>query len=177
MQLTGYWAAKDAQVLMTRLQLLDIHAHTRQARIVCLMSEPDVRLGGFPKRAIVGEPRVQGPWKGIFEAAIADLCEPVVGIAGPEFVILINAGIWSSSSTEDRERLIFHELLHLRQKTDQFGVPRLHDDGRPQLQVVPHDHEVFNLEVERYGVELTGLAPLIQAINKSATRASRRRAG
>lgn len=173
MQLTGYWAAKDAQVLMTRLQLLDIHAHTRQARIVCLMSEPDVRLGGFPKRAIVGEPRVQGPWKGIFEAAIADLCEPVVGLAGPEFVILINAGMWSSSSKVDRERTIFHELLHLQRKTDQFGVPRLHDDGRPQLQVVPHDVESFSEEVARYGPDQAE-AQFIAAAQNTSRRTGRR---
>lgn len=172
-QLTGYWAAKDAQAVMTRLQLLDIHAHTRQARIVCLMSEPDVRLGGFPQKAIIGLPRVQGPWKGIFDAAISDLCHSVVGSAGPEFVILIGAGIWSSSSKTDQERTIFHELCHLRQKTDQFGVPRLHDDGRPQLQVVPHDVESFPEETRRYGPDAAEIR-LIRAAQDTSRRAGRR---
>lgn len=151
MDLTGYRFSKDAQAVMRRLQLLDLFRHTRHARLVCLESDPDVRLHGHPARAIVGEPRVQGPWKGVFEAAIADLCHPVVGSAGPEFVILISADYWAASSKTARERLIFHELCHLRQKTDQFGVPRLHDDGRPQLMVVPHDVESFDEEVRRYG--------------------------
>lgn len=151
MELTGYRFSKDGQATMKRLQLLDLFAITRQARLVCLDSDPEVRLHGHPARAIIGLPRVQGPWRGIFEAALADLCHPVVGSAGPEFVILISAHYWSASSKPDRERLIFHELCHLRQTTDSFGVPRLHDDGRPQLQVVPHDVESFEEEVRRYG--------------------------
>jgi len=171
-----YALAPDAQAVMQRLQMLPSLAHTREARIVCVSSQRTPMLRGWPCRAFIGTPRVQGPYRPFFEWFLAAFCRPILGGEEPEYLVVIDAALWPGLDATQQERLMFHELLHLREKENpETGEPRLHEDGRPQLQVVPHDVEVFTEEVARYGAEACALDALCQAIVDGQQRIEARR--
>lgn len=168
--------AADAQAFVRRLQLLPEHAHTADALILCIDSQRAVMLRGWPCNALIAEPKIQGPFREMWRWFLAGLGKPVLNGEDPEFIVLIDAAVWSSLDATARERLIYHELKHLQVKENaETGEPRLHKDGRLQLRLVPHDVEVFTDEVARYGPEVTGLETLCEAIVTGATRQKDRR--
>jgi len=173
----SYRLAKEPQALVERLRLLPEFAHLRGSRIVCVFSERVPMLRGFPCAAFIGEPRVQGAFRPLFDWMVAQLCRPLLGAEDPEFLVIVDAALWPSLEKVQRERLVYHELCHLKAKENpETGEPRLHEDGRPQLQVVPHDVEIFEAEVARYGPEVCDLDALCTAIVEGQKRA-RKRAG
>lgn len=171
--------ATEAQGLITRVQLYPELQHTTGARILCVLSQPTVMLRGDPCRAFIGEPKVQGPLRPLFQWFIAMLARPLFEGEAPEFVVVIDAALWSSSTKTQRERLIFHELKHLVCREDEDGQPRLHEDGRYQLRTTRHDHEVFEDEIKRFPDDVDGLEALTNAIvvgNQRAREKRKRRA-
>lgn len=171
---------EDAQAHVNRLRLLPELGHTRQARLVCIGSQIQPRLHGHPCRAFICQPRAQGPLAPWFGWALSEFCRPLLKGESPEFLIVVDAALWTSISPQQREALAFHELLHLRAKEDpETGVPKLDDEGRPVLEIAPHDQEVFHAEIIRYGPALLELDPLLDAIvagQRRATAGQRRRA-
>lgn len=171
----SYALATDAQALIGRLlmkhpQDLD---HLRDARIVCVFSQPTPMLRGHPCEAFIGPAKVQGVFRPFVEFLFTQFCGPVLDGYEPEFFVMIDAALWPTLDAVQRERLMFHELLHLRTKENpETGEPRLHEDGRPQLQTVPHDHELFTREIELYaGAIPDRLEPLAQALIEGNNRA------
>lgn len=171
----SYSLATEAQVLVKRVQLFPELQHTVGARILCVLSQPTVMLRGDPCRAFIGEPKVQGPLRPLFQWFMAELARPLFGGEDPEFIVVIDAALWQSSSKTERERLIFHELKHLVVRENEDGEPRLHEDGRFQLRTTRHDHEVFEDEIKRYPEEVDGLDKLTEAIVEGAQRAREKR--
>lgn len=68
--------------------------------------------------------------------------------------ILIDADWWEGAPTEERRSLLDHEIYHIQVKTNQAGVIKTDDLGRPQLRLRPHDYEFgwFNAVAQRHGV-------------------------
>lgn len=171
----SFTLAAEAQKLVTRVQMYPELQHTREARIVCVFSQQTVMLRGDPCRAFIGEPKVQGPLRPLFQWFVAMMARPLFKGEDPEFIVVIDAALWDSSSKAQRERLMFHELKHLVVKETADGEPRLHEDGRFQLRVTRHDHEVFEDEIKRYPDEVDGLERLTEAIVEGNQRARDKR--
>lgn len=162
--------ATEAQGLVARVQMLPELQHTVGARILCVLSQPQVFLRGDPAAAFIGPPKVQGPLRPLVEWFLCGLATPVLDGQEPEFLVMIDAAIWSTLDATRRERLIYHELKHLVIAVTGDGEPRLHEDGRFQLRVARHDHEVFEDEIKRYGAEVTGIESLCEAIVEGERR-------
>lgn len=131
-------------------------------------------LQGVERRAIVTLPHVQGPLKRLFDWMIASLCAPELDWEEPDFLIVLDAAIWPTLTAVRQERLVYHELCHVVARENEHGVPKLDNEGRPMLKVVPHDAEFFFDEVERYGVEDCDLEDACLAIAEGARRDRKR---
>jgi hypothetical protein len=133
--------------------------HLSRAKVVCVFSERALMLTGLARPAIVYPPTCQGGSapKNFYEWALAMLAAPLFNGELPDFVIYFDRAIWDGLDDVRRERLVFHELKHIQQKTDDYGSPKFHrDTGEPILTLVPHDTELFDDELLRYGVEVCG---------------------
>jgi len=149
--------ASDVQAIATRLiDEVDRFAHLGQARFVCLGSQPTVTLRGAQCNAIVTMASVQGPMRRLFDWMVAYFAAPVLDWDEPDFLIIVDAAVWSTLDTVRQERLVFHELCHVVAIENEYGVPKLDNEGRPMLKVVPHDIEYFHGELERYGLAVCG---------------------
>jgi len=147
----SYALAPDAQAILERLRADPLFAHTAGARLVCVDSQRVPTLHGRPCKALIAEPRVQGPFKWWFEWALAQFALPTCGGELPQFIVFLDAALWPGWSERYRERVLFHELKHLAQKEHrETGVPMFHDDGTPCLELVEHEYEGFRDEVLRY---------------------------
>lgn len=167
---------KDAQALVTRLAMLPELQHTREHHIVAIASQIEPRLHGHPCRAFICQPRVQGPLLPWFGWALAQFCRPLLKGASPDFLIVFDAALWASMTAQQREALIYHELCHLSVKEDpESGAPKVGDDGRVVLQVVPHDTEVFHAEIRRYGPVALELDGLVDALRDGTEHVKRQR--
>jgi hypothetical protein len=142
-----------------------------QARFVCVLSQPAVTLQGTERAAIVAIPTVQGPLKRLFDWHVAQLAAPVLDWEEPDFLIVIDAAVWSTLVEAMRkERLIYHELSHVVARENEHGVPKLDREGRPMLRLVPHDAEFFHDEVAKYGIAVCGLEDACVAIAEGVRR-------
>lgn len=85
----------------------------------------------------------------------------------PDALIILN-GIWFSGATNlQRYALIEHELFHIAQKTDQYGLPQWDDEtGKPKIKIQGHDVEEFIGVVSRYGTYSPELAQMKGAMMK-----------
>jgi Putative phage metallopeptidase len=59
--------------------------------------------------------------------------------------------------------LVEHELYHIGQAEDEFGMPRFNRDGYPVLTMRGHDVEEFIGVVERYGAVDANVGKMIEA--------------
>lgn len=100
----------------------------------------------------------QGAFKDLFEQLL-------LGMLGhlPKFVVVINAPWWEQASAHEREALVFHELMHVRQKMDKFGGLKFDKDGLPVYGCQGHDIEEFRAVVARYGAWKGDIADFLQA--------------
>lgn len=69
----------------------------------------------------------------------------------PKFLITLDGQYARQCSDAHWCALVEHELYHLGQQRDLFGVPMFAKDGRPKLQIRGHDVEEFVGVVRRYG--------------------------
>lgn len=179
MQLPDSYALQDdAQALVARLVAeLDEFSHLAQARIVCVSSARAPMLHGWPCAAFVVVPHVQGPLAHLFDWLVAGFTDAVLDGEDPDVLMLIDAALWPSLDAEGQERLIYHELCHIvpKEAADGSGI-RLGRDGRPLLTLRPHDAEVFNAELVRYGPAVVGIDDTVHAIvaGQKAAQARRR---
>ncbi|MCC6989940.1 MAG: hypothetical protein IT181_13125 [Acidobacteria bacterium] len=165
----------DAQGFINRLRLLSELRHLAGHDIVAVASQIEPRLHGYPCRAFVIQPKVQGPLSPMFGWALAQFCRPLLEGHSPDYLIVYDAGLWTSMTALQREALMYHELSHLHVKEDpETGAPKIGDDGRIVLQVVPHDTEVFHSEIERYGPVALELEQLVGALRTGTENARRK---
>lgn len=82
--------------------------------------------------------------------------QEICGGHDPDFLIVVDVALWPPALSGVREQLVFHALCHIEQRTDEYGAPKFHDDGRPMLRMRPHDIERFEAELTRYGTVIEG---------------------
>lgn len=152
------------------------HLHEADPLLLFLFSERAIPFRGGLAAAVIIEPRWQGPLGLVAEFLFAQLGAPQLGAAlDADYVVIVDASIWRSLDAERRERLMFHELSHLVAREDEFGVVRRSKEtGKPLLKLVPHDYEVFDSEIRRYGVETCGVEAIAHAIVQGETQKKRR---
>lgn len=126
--------------------------------LILFRTVPKVKGG----RAVLGEccmPTVQGSLRSMFEWLMVER----FGFY-PEFMILLDKEFWDEADDRTREALMFHELMHADQATDQFGAPRFNKEtGRPVWRIRGHDIEEFDAVVRRYGAWLSDIRSFISA--------------
>lgn len=172
--------------------------HLRQARVLFIVSQREVKLRGFPAAAYICAPRVQGANAAFFEDLVAQFAAPLFDGEDPDFIVRVDAATWDALGHTDpavqfwraahvaapdtatwgigQERLLFHELLHVYQRTDKDGALKFSDDdGRPVLALRPHDAEFFHDELERYGPTVCGAVDAAIAIAAGVRFENRRK--
>ncbi|NIG17446.1 hypothetical protein F3J37_01970 [Pantoea sp. Al-1710] len=85
----------------------------------------------------------------------------------PKFIITLAADYCSQCSDLEFCALVEHELYHIAQATDEFGVPKFTRDGDPKLCLRGHDVEEFTGVVRRYGAS-ADVQELIEAAARPA---------
>lgn len=84
----------------------------------------------------------------------------------PDFLITIDANIWMEFTNDQRCAVLEHELYHIRQATDEFGMPRFQSStGRPMFKIVGHDVEEFIGVAQRYGAYSEELKQMKRALD------------
>lgn len=87
----------------------------------------------------------------------------------PEYLITLDANYCAQCSDTELLALIEHEIYHIGQAVDDFGVPKFNrETGAPSLCIRGHDVEEFIGVVRRYGVGQPDgkLAQLVLAANR-----------
>lgn len=154
--------------IAARVMRMPEHQHLADNDITfgwLMRHEPKVK-GGRTELGSVHETAhmAQGGFRDLFEQL---LC----GMLGylPQFVVVINLPWWEEASALEREALVFHELAHVRQKTDKYGAPRFNmQTGAPVYGVHGHDIEAFRSEVERYGAWTPDIRAFVASANRGA---------
>jgi hypothetical protein len=125
------------------------HQHLNFADIAFLWA-----AGGFTKqmRRVIGQTEEVtfrcGPWqKGRQEQQMVEWFGRV-----PGYLITLDADYCAHCSDAEFCALVEHELYHIGQEKDAFGMPRFTKDGFPKLTMRGHDVEEFIGVVRRYGV-------------------------
>lgn len=86
----------------------------------------------------------------------------------PDYIITLAADFCLQCSDLEFCALIEHELYHIAQKIDEFGVPAFYrDTGKPKLCLRGHDVEEFIGVVRRYGAS-RDVQELVDAANRPA---------
>ena len=146
-----------------RLIELPEHAHYKdeEMRVEFLMKTAPLIKAGKQVLGTMHIPTVQGRLKDLFEMLLAQFFGQM-----PQFLVTIDLEWWQEATPLEREALVYHELLHVKQSIDKNGDPAFDMDGNPKFGLVGHDIEAFNAEVERYGAWHPGIATFLAAAAK-----------
>lgn len=152
-------------------------SHLAGARIACVGSQRTPMLHGWPVFAFIAPPKVQGPFRTLFEWQIAQLTAPLFEGEYPDFLMVVDAPVLGSLTPVHREAIVYHELLHVvAREHPETGVPKVGRDGRLLLRLRPHTFERFEEEFDRYGADPSVLAGIDQLALAIARNVKRRRA-
>jgi hypothetical protein len=167
--------------------------------VLFVRSEREVVLRGHPAAAYIGRPRVQGAMSAFVEDLVANFARDLFDGHDPDFIVRVDAATWDALGTQTepaadfwralhlaahadatwsvgQERLVYHELLHIYQRTDKDGALKFsEEDGRPMLALRPHDAELFHGELESYGPTVCGAIDTAIAIAEGARLENRRK--
>ena len=127
--------------------------------ILYLMRAVPKSKGGKTKLGEVLMPNGRGTAGDMFMWLLGSACQGI-----PDYVMVIDATWWAVASSLQREALVFHELEHMVQATNQHDEPRFSPDGMPIFDLRPHDLEEFNSVVSRYGAWLPDVTGFVTAL-------------
>lgn len=147
--------------ILNRLAKLPEHEHFKDITVEFLMREQPIYKAGKFTLGAVHLPTVQGKLKDLFDQMLATWFGEI-----PDFLIILDAGFWAESNDFQREALIYHEMCHVKQETNEFGDGRFDADGNPKYGLVTHDLEAFNAEVAKYGAWHPGIDTFLKAAGK-----------
>lgn len=151
------------------------HAHLVDASIGVLWTNVS---NGRQGRRIVGQAELGGSMGGTGgkwqKGKVTMLLQGWFGsIDPPDFVMTLDANYADQCEDASFCALVEHELYHMAQATDEFGMPKFNKDtGRPMFAMRGHDVEEFVGVVRRYGANATGVSALIEAANRGPEIAS-----
>ena len=80
-------------------------------------------------------------------------------VYGFDFEISVCEDVWEKFNADNRERIIFHELLHCRVELDEADRILLDKEDRPATYLQEHDLSLntFKKEIEKYGLSTGSL--------------------
>lgn len=111
------------------------------------------------------KPSAQGDLRPLFE----QLLEDTLGYY-PDFLIILDGLWWADATAQQREILVFHEVLHADQAEDKHGSPRFdRQTGLPVPCIRGHDLEEFHAVVERYGAWAPDIVEFASALERFRT--------
>lgn len=124
------------------------HVHLGVANIGVQWTNVAMRQKMKDVAGTAGIPRVQGDmWT---KARVDYHLRQMFGFM-PDFLITLYAPYAARVSNRVFCALVEHELYHCAQAIDQFGDPKINEEGLPVWAIRGHDVEVFIGEVQRYG--------------------------
>lgn len=172
-------AVEPRQIAERLIESCEEFSHLQEAEPLLLMlaSQRAIVLRGARCNAVVCLPRWQGPLGLVAAWLVAQFGAVQFDGAAldPDFILVFDAAVWSSLDAVGRDRLVFHELKHIQPQEDEFGViRRSKETGKPLLKLVPHDTELFDDELVRYGVEVCNAEHTAHAIVEGEARKRRR---
>ncbi|MDP9528510.1 putative metallopeptidase [Pseudomonas protegens] len=140
------------------------HAHLLDADIRVMWASSSFEKQG---RTVLGQAeqvafRAGGWQKARMEQQMRDWFGEV-----PAFIITLAADYCAECSDVDFCALVEHELYHIAQAKDQYGVPKFTQAGLPKLEMRGHDVEEFVGVVRRYGAS-SDVQALVDAANNPA---------
>lgn len=156
--------ADSPATVAARVLRLEEHAHLveNEVQFLWLMRRTPHLQAGRQVLAMVHEPQVQGRLRELFEHMLVK----TYGFM-PHFVVTVDAEWWSEATDLQRQALVHHELMHVRQAVDREGNPRFNKaTGEAVLCLVSHDIEEFNKTVERYGAWKADVAQFAETVNR-----------
>ena len=117
--------------------------------------------GGKTSLGEVIMPTGRGTAGEMFMWLLGSACQGV-----PDYVMVLDAAWWAEASPLQREALVFHELEHMCQATNQHGEPRFSFAGDPIYALRAHDLEEFGSVVERYGAWLSDVSDFVRSLRQ-----------
>ena len=139
------------------------HLQTGEAAIVFVMREFD-RVKA--QKRVIGTmslPRLSGELGQMFLWMLARMCGGL-----PDFIMTLDAEWWRQADPRQREALVYHELKHAAHAIDKHGELRFTEEGTPIWDIVGHDVEAFDGEVERYGAWKPDIASFLAAADRGS---------
>jgi predicted metallopeptidase len=109
-----------------------------EAKVLCA-------IGDLAEDTVAMVKRVTDLWK-------------VLGVTG-DYVILLNENIWGKLNAQQKEAIIYHELLHC------LGV--VNKQGELKYKIVKHDIEEFGRVVAQYGPYLESVKAFLEEAKKA----------
>lgn len=141
------------------------HVHLVDAYIGVLWTTAgNSRLG----QRIIGQAEFGDPQGSMGKWAKARARQQVDGWFGsiPDFIMTLDAFYCAECSDSEFCALVEHELYHMAQATDPFGMPKFKKNGRPMFAMRGHDVEEFVGVVRRYGATTCGVGALVDAAKR-----------
>ena len=136
--------------------------HLEGALVACLFAadEVELRLQGRQKSAMVVQPQAMGSVSNrLIEWALRGQ------VGEHDMLLVVQEWHWRGMNEEQRAALVYHELMHLRQKQTPRGKPMFSKEtGRPVLEILGHDIEEFEGTVRHFGAWHEGLERLRKAL-------------
>jgi len=70
-----------------------------------------------------------------------------------DFLITLTRDVWELMSPSQRDRAVYHEIMHAVIVLDEDGAPKRDQAGRVLTRIRRHDIELFRSEVEHFGTD------------------------
>lgn len=155
-------AELDPKTIATALianEPLFAHLRDGDATLLFLMRVMPKDKGG---KSVLGElclPSFGGALAGVGKWMLARMCDGL-----PDFIMVLDVAWWEQAALEQRQALVFHELLHAKHATDKDGELRFTPEGLVVWALQPHDIEEFGDVVRRFGAWNPDLLRFTQAL-------------
>lgn len=141
------------------------HDHLNSADIGALWTNvTNVRqMRRIAAEARMAKPQAKGPWA---KAREEMQMRQWFGLRQLDFLITVDAVLWTEFLSEQCLALSDHELYHCAQAVDRYLIPKFHrDSGLPVFALRGHDVEEFVGVVRRWGVVDNEVEALVAAGN------------
>src|SRR5262245_43953992 len=116
--------------------------HITQHKLGCLFTQQSLCDRGHRARAVISVPAQitsKAHERQLLEWCYTELFREQLAGELPDFVVYFDLDLWKRDSPLEREQLCYHELCHVQQRRDDYGVVKFEKSGRPSLHLVPHD--------------------------------------
>jgi hypothetical protein len=174
---SAFALAPSAATIAARLvETVPEFAHLADQRVLWVASSRTPMLRGSECAAFIATASVQGALHWFIDWLIALFgAEPLEG-ASPDYLVILDGTLWPALDASAQERLVFHELCHVVALVDSNGLVRRSPfDNRVLTKLAPHDFELFDAELRRYGTVVCGADGLVSAIRDGDIAARRRK--